>query len=141
MTLEYSNIFDAITKDKAEASELQTRSDLMIVIRDIINAKNWSQADAGIKLGLTQPRVSDLVNGRIDKFSIDKLMTCLYRIGFRFKPSFTDDQLTMKIEAVKTHSLECASSGHKSLFIRMRFVAQMVRALRRYPKCLQTLRL
>ncbi len=81
MTLEYSNIFDAITEDKAEASELQTRSDLMIVIRDIINAKNWSQADAGVKLGLTQPRVSDLVNGRIDKFSIDKLMTCLFRIG------------------------------------------------------------
>ena len=107
MTLEYSNIFDAITEDKAEASELQTRSDLMIVIRDIINAKNWSQADAGIQLGLTQPRVSDLVNGRIDKFSIDKLMTCLYRIGFRFKPSFTDDQLTMAVEAVKTHSLEC----------------------------------
>tara|TARA_B110000211_G_scaffold66399_1_gene76623 strand:- start:7467 stop:7823 length:357 start_codon:yes stop_codon:yes gene_type:complete len=103
MTLEYSNIFDAITEDKAEASELQTRSDLMIVIRDIINAKNWSQADAGVKLGLTQPRISDLVNGRIDKFSIDKLMTCLFRIGFRFKPSFADDQLTMAVEAVKAH--------------------------------------
>lgn len=103
MNLEYSNIFDAITEDKAEASELQTRSDLMIVIRDIINAKNWSQADAAAQLGLTQPRVSDLVNGRIEKFSIDKLMTCLYRIGFRFKPSFSGDQLTMAVEAVKTH--------------------------------------
>lgn len=103
MTLEYSNIFDVITEDKAEASELQTRSDLMIVVRDIINAKNWSQADAAIQLGLTQPRVSDLVNGRIDKFSIDKLMTCLYRIGFRFKPSFSDDQLTMAVETVKEH--------------------------------------
>ena len=100
MTLEYSNIFDAITEDKAEASELQTRSDLMIVIRDIINAKNWSQADAAAQLGLTQPRVSDLVNGRIEKFSIDKLMTCLYRIGFRFKPAFADNQLTMAVEAV-----------------------------------------
>ena len=103
MTLEYSNIFDAITEDKAEASELQTRSDLMIVIRDIINAKNWSQADAAAQLGLTQPRVSDLVNGRIEKFSIDKLMTCLYRIGFRFKPAFADNQLTMAVEAVTTN--------------------------------------
>ena len=103
VTLEYSNIFDAITEDKAEASELQTRSDLMIVVRDIINAKNWSQADAAIQLGLTQPRVSDLVNGRIDKFSIDKLMTCLYRIGFRFKPFFSDNQLTMAVETVKEH--------------------------------------
>ena len=103
MTLEYSNIFDAITEDKAEASELQTRSDLMIVIRDIINAKNWSQADAAAQLGLTQPRVSDLVNGRIEKFSIDKLMTCLYRIGFRFKPAFAANQLTMAVEAVTTN--------------------------------------
>lgn len=103
MTLEYSNIFDAITDDKEEASELQTRSDLMIAIRDIINAKNWSQIEAAEQLGLTQPRVSDLVNGRIEKFSIDKLMTCLYRLGFRFKPSFADDKLTMAVEAVEAH--------------------------------------
>ena len=101
MTLEYSNIFDAITEDKAEASELQTRSDLMIAIRDIINAKNWSQGDAAEQLGLTQPRVSDLVNGRIEKFSIDKLVTCLYRIGFRFKPVFANNQLTMTVESVQ----------------------------------------
>lgn len=100
MTLEYSNIFDAVIEDKAEASELQTRSDLMIAIRDIINAKQWSQGDAAEQLGLTQPRVSDLVNGRIEKFSIDKLMTCLYRIGFRFKPAFSDNKLTMAVESV-----------------------------------------
>ncbi|PCH93673.1 MAG: XRE family transcriptional regulator [Gammaproteobacteria bacterium] len=100
MTLEYSNIFDVITEDKAEASELQTRSDLMIAIRDIINAKKWSQGDAAEQLGLTQPRVSDLVNGRIEKFSIDKLMTCLYRVGFRFKPVFADNKLTMTVEFV-----------------------------------------
>jgi predicted XRE-type DNA-binding protein len=102
MTLEYDNIFDAITEDTAEASELQTRSDLMIAIRDIINSKKWSQGDAAKQLGLTQPRVSDLVNGRIEKFSIDKLMTCLYRVGFRFKPSFSNDKLTMTVESVIT---------------------------------------
>lgn len=101
MTLEYNNIFDAITDDNAEASELQTRSDLMIAIRDIIDANKWSQAIAAQKMGLTQPRVSDLVNGRIEKFSIDKLMNCLYRIGFRFKPVFANNQLTMAIESVQ----------------------------------------
>ena len=100
MTLEYSNIFDVVTEDKAEASELQTRSDLMIAIRDIINTKKWSQNDAAEQLGLTQPRVSDLVNGRIEKFSIDKLMTCLHRVGFRFKPTFADNKLTMTVELV-----------------------------------------
>lgn len=100
MTLEYTNIFDAITEDKAEASELQTRSDLMITIRDIIDSNKWSQEVAAERMGLTQPRVSDLKNGRIEKFSIDKLMTCLYRIGFRFKPTFVDNTLTMTVESV-----------------------------------------
>ncbi|MFT4925704.1 MAG: putative XRE-type DNA-binding protein [Phenylobacterium sp.] len=100
MTLEFSNIFEAITENKAQASEFQTRSDLMIAIRDIITAKKWSQSQAAEQMGLTQPRVSDLVNGHIEKFSIDKLMNCLYRIGFRFKPTFADDQLTMTVEHV-----------------------------------------
>lgn len=100
MTLEYNNIFDAITEDKAEASDLQTRSDLMIAIRDIIDVKKWSQAVAAQRMGITQPRVSDLVNGRIEKFSIDKLMNCLYRIGYRFKPVFFDNKLTMTVETV-----------------------------------------
>ncbi len=100
MALEYTNIFDAITEDAAEASELQTRSDLMIAIRDIVNAKGWDQKQAAAAMGITQPRVSDLVNGRIEKFSIDKLMTCLYKIGFRFKPQFENGQLTMSVQSV-----------------------------------------
>merc|ERR1712098_155967 len=51
-------------------------------------------------MGITQPRVSDLVNGRIEKFSIDKLMTCLYKIGFRFKPQYENGQLTMSVQSV-----------------------------------------
>ncbi|MCU7799156.1 MAG: helix-turn-helix domain-containing protein [gamma proteobacterium symbiont of Lucinoma myriamae] len=86
-TVAYDNIFDAVTDNKAEASELQTRSDLMIVLRDIIDDKGWQQKQAAEHLGLTQPRVSDLKNGKIEKFSIDLLMSCLYRIGFRFKPT------------------------------------------------------
>lgn len=100
MTLEYDNIFDVITEDKAEASDLQTRSDLMIAIRDIIDVNKWSQTVAAEKMGITQPRVSDLKNGRIEKFSIDKLMNYLYRIGFRFKPVFANNQLTMAVESV-----------------------------------------
>ncbi|MFD3435486.1 helix-turn-helix domain-containing protein [Alteromonas macleodii] len=108
MALEYTNIFDAITEDAAEASELQTRSDLMIAIRDIVNAKGWDQKQAAAAMGITQPRVSDLVNGRIEKFSIDKLMTCLYKIGFRFKPQFENGQLTMSVQSVaqkKNHAV------------------------------------
>ena len=98
--LKFNNIFDAVTDDKELASEHQTRADLMSVIRDIIASKGWEQKEAAKELGLTQPRVSDLVNGRIDKFSIDKLMTCLFRVGYRFKPQFKNSKLTMTVEAV-----------------------------------------
>lgn len=80
------NIFDAVTGNPEEALELKIRSDLMIAIRSIVEEKGWRQTEAAEHLGLTQPSVSDLLNGKIDKFSIDLLRTCLYRIGFRFKP-------------------------------------------------------
>lgn len=89
--------------DKAMASELQMRSDLMLVLRGIIEAKQWSQSEAAEHLGLTQPRVSYLVNGKVEKFSIDKLLNCLYLMGYRLKPVFTNNSLTVTVESVKTN--------------------------------------
>lgn len=74
----------------------------MIVIRDIIDSHGWTQTETGRHLGLTQPRVIDLVNGRIEKFSIDMLMCCLYRVGFRFKPLYQNNTLTMSVEQLYT---------------------------------------
>ncbi|VAW65887.1 Helix-turn-helix motif [hydrothermal vent metagenome] len=96
----YKNIFDAVTDSPEASSELQTRSDLMIVIRDIINEQSWTQAEAAKELGLTQPRISDLKKGKLEKFSIDLLMTCLFRIGFRFKPEYKNHTLKMTVQAV-----------------------------------------
>lgn len=98
-SIKYSNIFDAIADNEEESNELQTRADLMIVIRDIVADNGWKQAEAAKKLALTQPRVSDLLNGKIDKFSIDLLMTCLYRLGYRFKPVYKNHKLTMIVQA------------------------------------------
>jgi predicted XRE-type DNA-binding protein len=97
-SIKYDNIFDAVTDNKEEANELQTRADLMIAIRDIVTDNKWKQLEVSEKIGLTQPRVSDLLNGKIDKFSIDLLMTCLYRLGFRFKPVYKDHKLTMLVQ-------------------------------------------
>jgi predicted XRE-type DNA-binding protein len=96
----FQSIFDAVTDSPQEASELETRGDLMISIRDIINDKEWTQKEAAEILGLTQPRVSDLKNGKIEKFSIDLLMTCLYRVGFRFQPRYENHTLTMNVQSV-----------------------------------------
>lgn len=98
-SIKYDNIFDAISDNQEESSELQTRADLMIAIRDIVIDSGWKQSELAKKIGLTQPRVSDLLNGKIDKFSIDLLMTCLFRLGFRFKPVYKNHTLTMLVQA------------------------------------------
>ncbi|MCZ2338657.1 MAG: helix-turn-helix domain-containing protein [Chitinophagales bacterium] len=59
MQLEYPNIFDVVVEDKAVASDLQTRSDLMIAIRDIIATKQWSQTEAAKHMGHSAERVSE----------------------------------------------------------------------------------
>ena len=98
-SIKYDNIFDAVTDDQEEANELQTRADLMIVLRDIYEDSDCSKNEFAIKVGLTQPRTSNLLNGHIEKFSIDVLMTCLYRLGFRFKPRYKNRKLTMSVKA------------------------------------------
>lgn len=87
--LKYSNIFDAIADDATEAADLEFRADLMLLLRDYFRAKKASQAEIGKMLGVPQPRVSELMTGKIDKFSSDKLIGFLATLGIRFKPSFT----------------------------------------------------
>jgi predicted XRE-type DNA-binding protein len=78
-SISFSNAFDAVTDNIEEAKELQVRADLMIALRDIVEDKGWKQAEAAEVFKLSQPQVSDLLQGKIDKFSIELLMTCLHR--------------------------------------------------------------
>ena len=98
-SIKFDNIFDVVTDNKEEASELQTRADLMSAIRDIVTDNGWKQSELAKKIGLTQPRVSGLLNGKIEEFSIDLLMTCLFRLGYRFKPAYENHKLTMAVQA------------------------------------------
>jgi predicted XRE-type DNA-binding protein len=82
--LKYSNIFEAITDDAENAADLEFRADLMLVLRDYFDGA--SQARIGKALGIPQPRVSELMSGKVDKFSSDKLIGFLARVGIRFKP-------------------------------------------------------
>ena len=66
-----------------EAENLKIRSDLMIEIRTVINGRGLRQADAAKLFGVSQPRISELVRGKIDQFSIDALVNMLAHGGFR----------------------------------------------------------
>jgi predicted XRE-type DNA-binding protein len=77
------NVFRDLGFGNAEAENLRIRSELMARLRKLIEDEDLTQARAARLLGVSQPRVSDLVRGRIDLFSIDTLVTMLARIGVR----------------------------------------------------------
>ena len=65
----------------AEAENLKARSALMIKAERLIASRGWTQAAAAKAMGVTQPRISDLVPGKIDAFSVDGLIEMLGRAG------------------------------------------------------------
>lgn len=70
----YASVWDAIADTPAEAENLKVRSALMSAIRAKIEEFGWSQTLTAKNMRITQPRVSDLVNGKLDKFSVDTLL-------------------------------------------------------------------
>lgn len=77
------NVFQDLGFSKAEADNLKIRTDLMIRLSKVIEARRLTQAQAASLFGVTQPRVSDLVRGKIDRFSIDTLVAMLGHAGVR----------------------------------------------------------
>ncbi len=70
-------MFSGLGFPAEEAVNLKMRSDLMIRLSTLIEARGLTQAQAAALFGVTQPRVSDLVRGKIDRFSIDTLVAML----------------------------------------------------------------
>jgi predicted XRE-type DNA-binding protein len=79
--LRFTSVWDAIEKSPADAANMKARSDVMIAIRDVVDKWDVTQTEAAKRLGITQPRLNDLVRGRIDKFSLDALMNLAARAG------------------------------------------------------------
>lgn len=77
------NVFRDVGFPPAEAENLRLRSELMIQIRRLMERRKLTQAAAAKLFGVTQPRMSDLVRGRIDLFSLDGLVTMLAHAGIR----------------------------------------------------------
>lgn len=77
------NVFRDLGFSREEAENLKMRTDLMIQLSKLIQARRLTQADAADLFGVTQPRVSDLVRGKIDRFSIDTLVAMLGHAGVR----------------------------------------------------------
>jgi predicted XRE-type DNA-binding protein len=77
----FASVWDAIEDTPAEAENMKLRSSLMRALTAHIRSQGWTQAEAARRLGVTQPRVSDLVRGKINLFALDTLVNMLAAAG------------------------------------------------------------
>lgn len=75
------NVFKDLGFSEDEAENLKIRADLMIELTQLIEAEGLTQAAAARLLGVSQPRISDLTRGKIDRFSVDTLIEMLGHAG------------------------------------------------------------
>jgi len=83
MTQTFDSVWDAIADTPEEAANLRMRAELMTQIAEIINASGWKQAEAAQHCGVTQPRINDLLRGRVSRFSLDALVNIATALGRR----------------------------------------------------------
>lgn len=79
----FTNVWDAIADTPEQSANLRARSELMQQIANIIKTNNWKQADAALHCGVTQPRINDLLRGRVSRFSLDALVNIATALGRR----------------------------------------------------------
>ena len=79
----YENVWDAIESDPVEAENLKLRSSLMLALKRHIKSEGLTQAKAARILGITQPRISNLIHGKIDLFGLDLLVKMAAIAGLR----------------------------------------------------------
>ena len=77
----FKSVFDAIAQSPEEALNLKLRARLIHEIRARVESAGWTQMEAAQRLGVSQPRISDLLNGKLSKFSLDALVNMLARLG------------------------------------------------------------
>ena len=81
ITASSGNVFVDLGFAPGEAAVLALRADLMARLRLLVETEGWTQAEAASRFGIAQSRVSDLVRGKWEKFSLDMLITLAARAG------------------------------------------------------------
>ena len=80
-----TNVWDALADSASEAASLRIRAELMEQIAALVERKGWTQAEAARHCGISQPRMNDLLRGRISKFSLDALVDAATALGCRVR--------------------------------------------------------
>ncbi|MCC4594575.1 XRE family transcriptional regulator [Xanthomonas campestris pv. phormiicola] len=77
----FTSVWDALADTTEEAANLKVRAELMRKIAYLIQGSGWTQAVAAERCGITQPRINDLLRGRISRFSLDALVNIAAALG------------------------------------------------------------
>jgi predicted XRE-type DNA-binding protein len=85
----FASVWDAIADTPEEAANLRVRADVMSKIAALVEEGDWTQAEAANHCGVTQPRINDLLRGRISRFSLDALVNIAAALGQRVHVEFT----------------------------------------------------
>ena len=83
----FADVWEAIADTPAEAAHLRARAELMRGITGIVRATGWRQAEAAEHCGISQPRMNDLLRGRISRFSLDALVNIAAALGRKVRIS------------------------------------------------------
>lgn len=87
----FSSIWDALEDTPEEALNMRLRSQLMMKVSERVRAWDVSQKEAAKRLGVTQPRLNDLLKGKIDKFSLDALVNLTTSADMHVEIAFHDE--------------------------------------------------
>ena len=77
----FTSIWDAIEDTPQAAASMKARSTLLMELANVIQKRGMTQAEAAELFGVTQPRISDLMRGKINLFSLDMLMNMAATAG------------------------------------------------------------
>lgn len=94
------NIMNGVSEDQAEDEIIQAKAYLSSLVTDTITKKGWTQQQTADFLGISQPRISEIVQARLDKISVDYLLVLLFKLGYKADISFTPHKRKKHIQIV-----------------------------------------
>ena len=81
----FASVWDAIADTPGQAANLRARAELMRQVADLVKKQGWTQTEAAQHCGVTQPRINDLLRGRVSRFSLDALVNIGTALGCRVR--------------------------------------------------------
>jgi predicted XRE-type DNA-binding protein len=94
------NPYASSSSSAADASDKHIRAQLMVIVRKMIHERGLNQTKAAALLGTSQARISEIINGKLDNHSIDRLFSMLHILGWDFNFAYDDGEVKANAEKV-----------------------------------------